>query len=347
MQKEVKASPTVRENPVGALPPMNDTTPGPMWSRFFEESCVNEDRTLDPAIEERVRAANATMTATQSVPSVNGSQSCTTVVPGLVNGTGFVFKFRDPLSQTIHRFSGRVVAGEMGESPLAELLEAVVRKCGCHILLDEDYDAIPIPSLFASAEGEMCDQQMRNSEFNNGSKNRSQAILRQYLTNHYLAAQPTVAPVLLAPTAGSTSMDEFAPVTSEEPIVYHFRISYKDDEGDLVFLHSDADLMDAVGVARMMGWGRIVIRVEVYFDDPLTGQRVPIAREQEADVLLMERDGTPENSVIVDRSNSTNHWNDLKKKSPSMGAPVMIAMMGVAVGALGIGMMIASRWRRS
>ena len=308
-QQEMKPS-SVAGSATDAAADLDASLPGPMWSRFFESTTQDQGD-----INEALAKANSVQS--QSQPSVTGSQSCTTVVPGLVNGTGFVFKFRDPLTTTIHRFSCRVVAGENGESPLAELLETVIQKCGCHVLLDAQA-ATETPSQPAL--------------FNGGSQpldgvpleKRTALLLQQYQQQRHIKAEPNVMPLVV------TSADQTDSVAPHVSTRYFFRLSYKDDEGDLVFLHSDSDLMDAVGVARMMGWGRLVLRVEIAIEDPISGEPLPIRSDCHLDDAALMADDEP---LIPELKQGT---------SMTMMLGVAGALLGVAVA----GMFIAKRMQQ-
>lgn len=282
---------------------------GPMWSQFFESS-------LHPTAAAAAAGLVSSTNRSDSAPSVTGSQSCTTVVPPLVNGTGYVFKFRDPLTSSVHRFSCRVVANEQGESPLAELLELILSKCGCISCEKGEVE-------FAEEEDSIREELVENQDDTHtlfahcstfeGSRLRSTQILESYQANRFLRAEPR-------PTATTTT-----PIPQ-----YLFRVYYKDDEGDFIFLQSDADLMDAVGVARMMGWGRLVLRVEVWVEDEATGQPT----------LLHAAKG---NQSIEDRLLETPEPQGFKDISLGM----WIGVLGMAAGVLGLGVFVSRRLRNS
>lgn len=325
--------------------PAEDITPGPMWSRFFEHAPITED------VEARIHAANArvadtTFSAPSSIGGGCGSQSATTVVPGLVNGSGYVFKFRDPVTATLHRFTSRVVAGTAGESPLGELLAAVVAKCGCVLALEEEYDTLNATKpLFTGSSAASMNGDIASSCDDEASAFRSMAIVRQYTKNQHVRA-------VLKDDAAVHDEENAEEDVNAAPVYHYFRISYRDDEGDLVFLHSDADLLDAVGVARMMGWGRLVLHVDVAVDDITTGQRVPLkahavhspemttAHDEDEELLADESvmSAVPDMSAVPAAS---------KKSFVDMNNAMIIGAVGAAVGVLAIGVMVAKQLRGS
>lgn len=126
---------------------------GPMWSKFWEstdqellheeENGTDDDRKTSSTVAKDRQSENDV--SVDILSSVNGSQSATTLVPALVDGSGFVFKFKDPFTGAAQRFTSRAVAGEKGESPMAELLESIVKKCGCVVKLAPVGGATPSP----------------------------------------------------------------------------------------------------------------------------------------------------------------------------------------------------------
>jgi hypothetical protein len=162
----------------------------------------------------------------------------------------------------VHRFTSRAVTGDFGESPLAELLEIVVQKCGCEIVMinnqkDTMMDFDPETLLMA----------------NNPSAvdciPRDQAISKQYQNNYFIKARPVMAPVIMHHSQ-PTDINDIDP----DNVYYLFRISYKDDEGDLISIHNDSDLLDAITVAKTMGWGRIMLKIELIME--VNGRQYPV-----------------------------------------------------------------------
>lgn len=180
-------------------------------------------------------------------------------IVGMVNGTAFVFKFRDPLTGIAHRFTSRATAGEFGESPFAELLETIVQKCGCEITLDE--------RVLAGTALDLDPETLLRAGNISSALTRDQAIAKQYQLNYFIKTRPVVAPVIVnqAQPCDQSSADE---------TFYLFRIFYKDDEGDLISINGDSDLLDAINIARTMGWGRIFLKLEIVLD--ANGRQYPI-----------------------------------------------------------------------
>lgn len=74
-----------------------------------------------------------------------------------------------------------------------------------------------------------------------------------------------VEPILASHLALAASID--TGLSDVDSLTFFIRVSYKDDEGDVVMLHSDSDVIDAVGLARMLEWSRLVLSAELFVDN--------------------------------------------------------------------------------
>jgi hypothetical protein len=168
--------------------------------------------------------------ATQSAPSVTGSQSATTLTQAVADGSGFVFKFRDPLTSHVHRFTSKVIPTAAGESPLGCLLDTLIKKCQCQIVINHGDD--PHMADLDDDDDDLTIYQGMPARQRKSKVNRFTRIADYYQRFHYIPARSSLPPHIISP------LDVTGLVPPDMTLL--FRVSYKDDEGDYIELRGDA-----------------------------------------------------------------------------------------------------------
>lgn len=306
-------------------------THGPMWSRFWQDAdgatSHGQARTGGLVGEDSVGL---------TAPSISGSQSATTATPAMVNGSGFVFKFRDPLTGKVHRFSSTI---RPDYSPLSELLTNVLNKCQCEYVPED-------------ISGNDTDDDLT-------SFSKSAVPIGQHFQRHrLLPAKPFNPPIISR--ANSVEFCESA---------LYFRIAYKDDEGDMVELQSDSSVIEAVSMAKSVGWGRIILKVElsVSVESDVPGDKksrmiplIPLVGRDGSYALTTVENGAistcGQRSVVEDTHSIATATPTpfalipdvkiIRKQESSTHVGVYIGIAGALVGVMSFGMMVASRLRR-
>ena len=314
---------------------LGDEEEGPMWSKFWDgaqqaaaqaaaalgsdqNSIGSGSQPAHPAQGTKGFPTGATSSETGTVvpkspvhpPSISGSQSFTTVVPQLVDGTGFVFKLKDPLCSispatmgepdVIHRFTSRIVGNRTGFSPLVEVYLNVGMKMGCEVVLDADLEAIwrvygdaqvKCPMISPSTNRAMGERDLEEGEILEGddgvvqawvagsgaaettaelSGHQKDGVLAHLEKYHSLRFRPLVPPSIITTT--TTDADLTSPTHApSEWTFYSMSLFYKDEESDWIPLRTDDDLLEAIAMARSMGWGRLRLGARVVVEELRSG----------------------------------------------------------------------------
>lgn len=245
-----------------------DTNNGVIWSRFWDSGLVGENES-DGGSENGIASSTVTnesqyspsrpmiksksekssklqsFAASKGKDSVYGSaaeinndlQPSSTTVPALVNGTGFTIKFHNPID-----------GSKMDENALVSAFENRYKDPGftsrfISKLVSDDAD----PSFSALAE-----------------------LYSNCLTKMGCLTNDDISTEL--EKTGSISFLPYQFSGSGSSQKFYLTLMYKDDESDWIAIQSDSDLMGAVGMARQLGWARLVIGCRVEAKNSLGGE---------------------------------------------------------------------------
>lgn len=127
-----------------------DGTNNPLWSQFWSAADFPGEDSDDGSSTRTARKVSGALSNHSGdsprvrkkggligrPPSMEGSQSgMSSMMPTQLDRSSFVFKFRDPVTGTMHRFSHRMDTDE-GRSPFITLLEAVLNKIGFELVME-------------------------------------------------------------------------------------------------------------------------------------------------------------------------------------------------------------------
>jgi hypothetical protein len=256
---------------------------GPLWHKFWESTDIcntsNEDFASD------LHSEKMKIEIPENV-SICGSQSATTVAQGHFDQTGFVFKFRDPFTNKVHRSTCSIVKNDDCPSPILALLESVLKKCELEIAMSE-----------ITKVEDFIDE-----------PDRYRRLTTFYEEKGYVPIQSLHRDI--------------------EGISYA-KLSYKDDDNDYIHIYNDTDLEASVEMARKMGWARVIISLNLGIltkDGKLIWNGIG-----SPDIKADSRSNSPEITKLL-RPNDISVW---------------VGVGGLLIGALGVGMMVASKLKPS
>jgi hypothetical protein len=115
--------------------------------------------------------------------------------------------------------------------------------------------------------------------------------------------------------------------------------------------------LDAVGLARSMGWGRLILRIDLFLRDTNNQRLVQLVPTKGTDgvhtLACLDTQAGPTDdwsmrSLGLDDGESVSRFSHVPDKSRGLewSTGTVVGLAGMLIGAMGLGMMIASRFKR-
>ncbi|KAI3633344.1 hypothetical protein MIR68_008291 [Amoeboaphelidium protococcarum] len=307
----------------------DEDAPGPMWSKFWESTAEEMEaahQQLHSGQQNYNSSSVTRSTASEEIvhervnPSLTGSQS--TVVPANQQVDSFVFKVKDPLSKArhVHKFTSRyILSGADGDADsqkqedcLQLLVEKICQVINCQHITDQEYQAMK------KEAGN------KETELYEGWK--------------------------LVPQKGSATKNS-------NNLVHHMSILYKDDEDDFIRLKSQEDLQSACLTAQRLNWTRLTVGLSILIENLSTKEIKIVTNYDDTGAQ-----STRSKSLIYNHSDdeddvanllslkasalSGQHQRTLQATSKNSQLGFYVGATGVIVGAVSLGMLLASKLRQ-
>lgn len=331
---------------------------GPMWSQFWDAMDTADSHTVISPVKKQMVDEDMEDSASVQTPSQHGSQA--SVIPNAASSQFFVFKFRDPLNGTTQRFTINTVYNDV-QSPLAELLTSVAKQCGVSLVLEDDtvdgrgfdgdYETDLSPEDREDDDATVCHSTMASHLAKRQNLKHTKMLLKQYQLHRLLKLQPNVAPQLLI----NSQIQSMSPSHS-----LFMRLSYRDDENDWVSFFSDVELLDAISMARINNWARLVLRMELFLTDasipggimPLVPSQkegspvlIPCLSDETAAAHLKHINDDDNDSLDISPVLSQKEIPHNVQKQNDLPVGLYLGAAGWIVGAIGLGIMVANRFK--